>query len=435
MFAEPELERALLQTLWQEAAHLGPVYGRNLLERAGLVADDFTEAKGRELFGALCESLATGRLPLLAKDDRAARAYLATEQVRPATKLDAMADRLKSLTVRRALSRAAREIHQLAGEEELPASEVVAKAKALLAATPQRESSWEDLGGAVSRVEKHLREVADGKRQPCIPTGFDEIDAATGGLPATLVVIVAMPGVGKSAWVGSIIRNIASSGQKVAIFSMEDASEWLAFRFLAHESGVSQGALRRKPLSADEWNKAATGLHEVGKLKANVLVDDRESLTPAAVLSASRDAINRGARAIFLDNMTAMRLPRGERRDLEFQDFLVAARALANETGVPFVVISHAKRREGLDVNDLPMLTDCAESSAYEKLCRLAYGLARSKKDDSITVGVLKNTNGRAWQKFSLVLRTDSALVETERRQNTPPRAWDWSKEVSDGTL
>jgi replicative DNA helicase len=149
-------------------------------------------------------------------------------------------------------------------------------------------------------------------------------------------------------------------------------------------------------------------------------------------LSGAREAIQRGAKIIFLDNMTAMRLPRGDRRDLEFQDFLVQARALANESGVPFVVISHAKRREGLDVDQLPLLTDCAESSAFEKLCRLAYGLCRNKDSNTLTVGVLKNTNGRAWRKFDLELRPDSALVDGEK-EKPGPQPWPWSEEVRDG--
>lgn len=429
---EIETERAAIQTLWEESQALGPERGRQLLGRCGFVAEDFQNSIAQRLFAAICMALGSNRVPVLLPGDREAAAYLETLELRTAAKLDAWADRIKSLSVRRALDTAAREIHRLAHEGELAASELVAKAKAIVGAAPMRTSNWEDLSAASSRVVEHLQAVAEGRLKPAVATGFAAIDEATGGLPATLIVIVAMPGVGKSAWVGSMIRNIAQRGEKVAIYSMEDAAEWLVFRFLAHETRIKQGVLRNHRLHEHQWSSVNDGFAALGKFGRNILVDDRESLTPAEVLSGARDAINRGAKAIFLDNMTAMRFPRGERRDLEFQDFLVAARGLANETGVPFVAISHAKRREGLDVSDLPLLTDCAESSAYEKLCRLAYGLARNKGDNTLKVGVLKNTNGKAWQKFDLELRPESALVEAEERQ---PKPWNWGREVEHGNF
>lgn len=424
-----ELERGALQLLWDETQALGAQYGLKLLQRHALEATDFTGETPRRLFSELTKSVAAGRVPVLRGDDSEAREYLASEELRNPSHLDAMAEGLRAASVRRSLAAAAREIYRLTQEQELDAPELVARAKKLIASAPARTSTWESLQPALERVEAHIRGVAEGSRSPTVPTGFKSIDAETGGLPATLIVILAMPGVGKSAWVGSIIRNIAERGDKVALFSMEDASDWLVFRFLAKESGVHQGALRRHPLRPEQWDRVGAASGKIRELARNVLVDDRESLSPAEVLSAARDAIaNRGARAVFLDNMTAMRLPRGDRRDLEFQDFLVQARAMSNETGVPFVVISHAKRREGLDVDSIPLLTDAAESSAYEKLCRLAYGLSRSRKDNALTVAVLKNTNGKAWTKFQLGLHPDSALVEEERT-----KSWDWSREVEAG--
>lgn len=428
--AEPQLEEAIIQTLWQESADLGASYGLKLLERAGLIAEDFADETGKRLFTHLRESVTAGKVPIVSPMDSEGREYLQTSQIRPVTKLDAMTDRLKTLTTKRALKRLGADMARLADESELSPAELVARAQAAVKAIPARSSHWDVL--TPDNVDAHIRAIAEGKTRGAVPTGFEEIDKATGGLPPTLIVIVAMPGVGKSAWVGAVIKNIAARGEKVALFSMEDHSDWMAFRFLAHESGVPQGILRHKPLRDDQWESVGAVMSRLKALGQNILVDNRANLTPAEVLSASRDAIHKGAKVVFLDNMTAMRFPRGERRDLEFQDFLCAVREMANETGVPFVAISHAKRREGLDVDELPQLTDCAESSAYEKLCRLAYGLARNKTDNTLKIGVLKNTNGRAWVKFKLQLRPESALVE----QDTPtPKAWGWSHEVENGTF
>jgi hypothetical protein len=62
----------------------------------------------------------------------------------------------------------------------------------------------------------------------------------------------------------------------------------------------------------------------------------------------------------------------------------------------------------------MPHLTDCTETSAYEKICRLAYGLARNPETNQVEIGVLKNTNGESHISVKLQLRPSSALLEAE---------------------
>ena len=423
-------ERAAVQILWEESTTFGFKRGRQLLARVGLEREDFTDEPSAILFSRIQDAVTNELAPTLGGFDeevlpRLREVLNPDELVNPET-LDAHCERIRDLSTRRNVKRFARELVTKAQDPSVSISDVLSFAGTASRRIPTRFSSWVPLTETMKRVEQHLHDVSDGRKRPTVLTGFSEIDEETGGLPATLVVIAAMPGVGKSAFVASIIREMAKRGEKAAIFCMEDESEWLAFRLLAHDSGVHQFVLRNRKLTAVQWEQAGNTFHQLAGFNRNILCDDRKMLRPADVLFAARNAVMRhGARAVFLDNMTAMQWERGARMDLEIQDFLSAARALANELEVPFVVLSHVKRREGLDVGDMPRLTDCAETSAFEKLCRMGYGLCRQKKGDTLVVGVLKNTNGRAFIKFDLQLRPASALIEAELRKAKQERLFE----------
>lgn len=409
-------ERSVVQILWEETVAFGPERGRELLQRAALEPADFTVTLARDMFVLLRGAVGGGLVPIASCAEQTE--YLRTDEVQNPFHLDARANALRELAMRRALVRVAQSVHRDAAEPELSVPEILARAKGEIDRVPTRGDHWRPLTETFERVHEHMSSMRIGGKAPGVLTGFDEIDDETGGFPPTLVVIAAMPGVGKSAFVGSVLRNIAIRGESAAVFCMEDRSEWLGFRVLAHDTGIHQFILRNRVLTGGQWDRVGEMWNSITGFSGRVLCDDREGLTPAEVLFAARAAVrHRGAQAIFLDNMTAMRFERSGRLDLEIQDFLVAARALANEMQVPFVVLSHVKRRDDLDVGDMPRLTDCSETSAFEKLCRLAYGLSREKKTDALKIAVLKNTNGRAHMGFTLALRPSSALVEAEERK------------------
>lgn len=425
---DSDAERLVVQILWEECRTFGPNHGRKQLERTLLEPADFTDHRASQLFQRITRAVSCGHAPTFSQDDEPAlREYLDTMDLLNPVLLDTHADKLRDLSMRRKVVEATKEIHQRCTDESFSAADLVGSFQRAAKEIPSRGTHWKPLSETMGRIERHLHDVAEGKRKPSVPTGFPTIDdpeSGSAGLQPTLVVIAAMPGVGKSSFEGTMIRNMAMQGTKVAIFSMEDRSEWLGFRLFSHESGLPQFVVRHRALGGDQWDTAGKTFHSISLFGENILIDDRPSLTPAEVLYAARNAItNRGARCIFLDNMTSMRIPRGPRMDLEIQDFLTAARALADETGVPFVVLAHVKRRDDLSITDMPRLTDIAESAAFEKLCRLGFGLCIVKQDAAerkahkprqVKVAILKNTNGRAFSDCILTLRPSSALLEPE---------------------
>ena len=205
-----------------------------------------------------------------------------------------------------------------------------------------------------------------------------------------------MQGVGKSALLAGILRNLAERSVKVGIFSLEDQSRWLVRRLVAESSNVPVFVLQNRPLreqQLESFNRAAEDVHRVAQ---HVLVEDRKGLTARDIASTARAMITRhNVGAVFLDHLGEVRLPqRSERHDLDIIEILQELRGIADVYRVPVVVLCHVKRRQGLDKTDIPMLTDFAFSAGVERMARLAIALSHPN-DEVLGVHVLKQTQGK----------------------------------------
>ena len=113
-----------------------------------------------------------------------------------------------------------------------------------------------------------IQEVMDGIDQARLnedgvsgtPTGFKALDALTGGWQnSDMVVLAARPGMGKTAFVLSMARNMAvDHGVPVAIFSLEMSSAQLVQRLVAAESELSAEKFRKGDLQDYEYQQLQT---------------------------------------------------------------------------------------------------------------------------------------------------------------------------------
>lgn len=264
----------------------------------------------------------------------------------------------------------------------------------------------------ILRLGEMLDAAQQGRRQLVVPTGISKLDLEIGGLqPGVLTMIGALPGVGKSALLASIIRNIANTGTKVGIFSLEDERIWLARRLLSLESTVPVFLLATRPLTRGQKELVEAAGSAVYETLSKVVIDDRPALTPSEVAETARDMIvNHGCKAVLVDHVGEMHFDRGERYDLDIADALSLLRNLAKRYNVPVVVASHVRRRQGLGIEDPPVLTDFANSSAPERMSRVALGLSKPEKG-VVRVSVLKQTNGPPGQEIDLNMHEEAAMV------------------------
>lgn len=433
--ANPELERKIINALANTAA-VNPDEARGMLELTRLQAEDFSVQAIADVFRVATDFLGRN-VPLelfaieaaLAGSEAVkkagARQFLAPLLMAP----DAFGEIIheharivRELSIRRRgmemLRRAASQLQNPARAVPEAISELSEALNLLLNKNPSLSTSE----GQVFRLGEMLDAAQAGRRELCVPTGIDVLDAEIGGLLAgRLTLLGALPGVGKSALLATIIRNVANRGTKVGFFSLEDEQIWLSQRLFAIESGVPLFLLCMKPLNTHQRELVEDAAERVYKTLKNVVTDDRPALSPSDVAESAKDMIlNFGCRLLVVDHLGEMRMDRkNERYDLEIADALAILRDVAKKYDVPIIVASHVRRRTGMTIADAPSLTDFANSSAPERMARLAIGLSKVS-DDLLRVSILKQTNGKSGQEIGISIAQHAAMIDSLKSPSLP---------------
>lgn len=427
-----DAERAWLNALSNVAA-IKAEDGLRLIEASRLTAEDFSSAALADVFRAASDFLARG-VPLellsleaalvssVAVKRAGGRKFLAPLLLDPGN-FEASAPEhariIRDASVRRrgvaGLRGIAMQLQDLAQDTTVTLAEGAQIWQALQNAAPGLCTSEQD----IFRLGEMLDAAQAGRRELVIESGIAALDDAIGGLqPGVLTLVGALPGVGKSALLATVVRNIAKGGRKVGFFSLEDERIWIARRLLSAESGVPLFLLATKPLTQHQRELVDAAGEQVYRTLSNVIIDDRLGLNAAEVAATARDMIvNHGAKVIFVDHLGEMRFERSERYDLDVADALSAMRDVAKRHNVPVVVASHVKRRLGLGIEVAPSLTDFANSSAPERMARVALGLSKPS-DGCLRVTILKQTNGKSGQDLDLQMVEHAAMVHPTKLAN-----------------
>lgn len=443
VLSDTTAEARLLSIVAEEGRIIGPPRARALLEACGLQTDDFSDARARLVFGVFADALAKGRHPIretlwpeLQRSARDAKwedfaRFFVPASVGTSEEARGLGLALKNLASRRRAYEAAKRIIALAETGEAVGDELAQEMHEAANSIPGRSGAWATARRGVEAAAKRIRLVQDGRLLPNVPTGYHEIDRLVGGLQPTFVAIIGQQGVVKSGFVLSILRNMARAGRKGALLCPEDRQDWLGFRLLAHHSGVPQFILRNKPLAESQWQDVASADAQVSEFDSRILVDDRPHLRPGEVITAAREAYSeRGAEAVFVDNLSAIRFARGDRRDLDVQEFIENGRALADEFKAPFAVVCHTDIKTAKPT-DIPALWQCREApNAIALVCRQAFGIALgvAPKDGAapldIQVGILKTQIGKPGLAVSLPFRARSGMLEDQRPEESEQGAF-----------
>lgn len=314
-------------------------------------------------------------------------------------------------SLRRQYIEALRVVARSVNDRTEPLANAVSEASRLLSSWQDETASLRPLDAGFVALIDRLEAIQRGTQEPTLQTGIEALDAVIGGLQPTLTLVGALPGVGKSALVAGIIRNLAIRGLTVGLLSLEDEREWLMRRLLALEASVPVFVLANRRLSDGQLTRVNERGAAVSKLLEKILCDDRQGLTTSEVVASARRMIAKGAKAIFLDHLGEIRLERTDRHDLDIADALRELRGLAKTHHVPVVVLTHLRRRDGSAIDSEPRLTDFAFSSACERMARVALGLWRSDNTDELKCTVLKQTQGVPGITIDLRMATQSGVV------------------------
>ena len=225
-----------------------------------------------------------------------------------------------------------------------------------------------------------IQEVMDGIDQARLnedgvsgtPTGFKGLDSLTGGWQnSDMIVLAARPGMGKTAFVLSMARNMAvDHGVPVAIFSLEMSSAQLVQRLVAAESELSAEKFRKGDLQDYEYQQLQT---RIAKLtKAQLFIDDTPALSVFELRAKCRRLKQKhGINMIIIDYLQLMTAGSDSgkgNREQEISTISRSIKSIAKELNVPVIALSQLSRSvETRGGDKRPILSDLRESGAIEQ--------------------------------------------------------------------
>ena len=324
---------------------------------------------------------------------------------------------VREKAARRKYVEALRAVAGVLRNESRPLSECVSEAQSVVGGWQLTQEVAPLMRADVDTLLMELDDVYNGRRAPVQPTGIEALDAVIGGLQPTLTVVGALPGVGKSALVAAICRNLAQRQVPVGLVSLEDDRSWLVRRLTSDACGIGIHAMLTRRLSEmamQAIGEAAAKAHELG---AYIRIDGRGGLTAPEVVASARYMLSRGCKAILVDHLGEVRVNlKSQRHDLEIADALSQLRGLAKSYAVPVVVMSHLTRDTGTEYDE-PTIKSFAFSAAVERMARVALGLYRvrdaggERDKTALKCIVLKQTSGASGIIVDLRLKAASAVV------------------------
>src|SRR6188472_3355228 len=130
-----------------------------------------------------------------------------------------------------------------------------------------------------SELDKLQRLSLEGTAITGTPSGFEDLDAITGGFqPGNLIVLAARPAMGKSSLMSNFAENAALGSQRaVALFSLEMSESELAQRFIASQASIKGDDLRKGRVPQARWSKILSASNRLAE--SPLYVDDSSDLS------------------------------------------------------------------------------------------------------------------------------------------------------------
>lgn len=249
-----------------------------------------------------------------------------------------------------------------------------------------------------------------------LATGFLELDKilAGGMRPGEIVVVGALPGMGKSAFGLNIADYVAHTLNKtVGFFSLEMEETSLWYRLLSSSAHIPGPRLLTAPLNKlteREWS-ALTG--SIGRFSVDKLfIDDAGMMTPSQIrLKAKRLKRERADLSLLVIDYVGLLTADKEENSkaYEIANITRSIKILAKELNIPIILLSQLNRRIMERANKRPVLSDLRDSGSVEQDADIVIFISREERFDPETknkglanIYVEKNRRGETGE-FQLI--------------------------------
>jgi replicative DNA helicase len=374
------------------------VLGALMLEKDALTSvidilkpETFYKDNHKEIYSAIVELFnnsepvdlltVTNQLRKKGKLDLVGGAYYITEltsKVNSAAHIESHSRIIIEKAIKRELIRIASEVHRDAFEDTVDVFSLLDKTEQSLFEVSEINirKNYADMRSimheAILELEnkKHQKDGLTG-----IATGFTALDRLTSGWQKSdLVIIAARPGMGKTAFVVSAMRNAAVDFKKpVAIFSLEMSSIQLVNRLISAEAELESDKIKKGNLEEYEWEQL---VHKTSKLSdAPIFIDDTPALTILELRAKSRKLVaQHGVELIIVDYLQLMSGDNAKNgggsgnREQEIASISRSLKNIAKELNIPIIALSQLSRAVEIRGGEKrPQLSDLRESGSIEQ--------------------------------------------------------------------
>ncbi len=271
------------------------------------------------------------------------------------------------------------------------------------------------IDSVVLKVKEQLEQLAKQEGLSGIPTGFPSLDEYTSGWQkGDMVIMAARPGMGKTAFVLTMARNMAVDHKiPVAIFNLEMTSNQLIKRLFSIETSIPADKFRSGKLTDVEWNILNTRMNKIAE--APIYINDSSMLSIFDLRAQARRMKSQYDIGIiiidYLQLMHAQTNNKSGNREQEISTISRNMKSLAKELNIPIIALSQLSRkveeRGDRGGHKRPMLSDLRESGAIEQdadivtfIYRPEYYKIENWEDDTPTQNqaeyiIAKHRNGK----------------------------------------
>lgn len=232
------------------------------------------------------------------------------------------------------------------------------------------KKSFETSQDLVKEAIKKIQLLYEKEGMSGIPSGFYAIDQITSGWQnSDLIIIAARPGMGKTAFVLSMVKNIAIADKiPVGMFSLEMPSVQLIMRLITSETGIASESLRKGILKDHEWEQLYSRVKVLED--APIYIDDQVGLSIFDLRAKSRRLVSQfGIKLLIIDYLQLMTSGvNGGNREQEIAMISRGLKSIAKELNIPVIALSQLSRQVELRPgHKRPQLSDLRESGAIEQ--------------------------------------------------------------------
>ena len=295
-----------------------------------------------------------------------------TSKVSSAANIEYHSRYIIEMAIKRELIQIASYLQREAYEDTMDVFDLLDKAEQSIFAISDSNlrKNYDTMKSLMSRAVQELQERKNHKDGLTgVPSGFTKLDRVLSGWQKSdLIIIAARPGMGKTAFVVSALRNAAVDFNfPVAMFSLEMASLQLVNRLISAEAELESEKIKRGNLLDFEWQQLVSKTNRLSA--APIFIDDTPALSILELRAKCRRLkAEHNVQLIVVDYLQLMKGESQGNREQEIASISRALKGIAKELEVPVIALSQLSRGvETRGGDKRPQLSDLRESGSIEQ--------------------------------------------------------------------